>query len=95
MELVEEEYPREWVPVDSPQVTAGEGRLGKQAIIEDSIAKVGVQLKSIRRAESMVPGRKAHHTGGCRRREEELDAVGWFGGIDQHHYHPRAVSHVR
>ena len=84
MELVEEKYPREWVPVDSPQVTAGEGRLGTQASVEDSIAKVGVQLKSVRRVGDVVPGQRAHHTGGCRRREEELNVVGWFGGIGSH-----------
>ena len=98
MEKVEEKHPREWVPVDSPQVTAGEGRLGKRASVEDSVAKVGVQLKSIRRAGGMVPGRKAHHTGGCRRREEELNVVGWYGGIDgsavvrQHHHVRNPVS---
>ena len=92
VESVEEKYPREWVPVDSPQVPAGEGRLGKQPEVDNPIAKVGVQLKSLRKAESRVPGRRAHHAGGCRRCEEEHMVAQWFGRARYQLHHHQDVS---
>ena len=82
LEVVEKECPREWAPVDSPQVPAGEGRLEHHANDEDPIVKVGARLQSIRKSGEGEPLGGTRHTGMGRRREEELMTMQWFGGSD-------------
>ena len=89
MEKVEKERPREWAPVDSPQVPAGEGRLDQQDAVEDSRVEVGAQVASRGKGSEKESG--TNHSGGGRWLEEEHEVVGGFGGIagQQHHDHHR------
>ena len=88
---IEGESPREWVPVDSPQVPAGEGHLENLGDDITSNFKVGAKLDSIREAGGREVAVGAYHSGGGRWHEEELAAWQWFGvvaggGGQQHHH---------
>ena len=78
MEGLEAERPREWVPVDSPQVPAGEGRPDMQTVVNDSGVGVGAQKAS--RGKASEKESRTNHPGGGRWLEEELEAVRWLGG---------------